>query len=137
MKLVCQCSGTMGMDDYAYAVIYLSDPVIDWLLKKMDLAKQIKQNESSFYGLEFFDYQASYYSTLELPEDLDGEEFLKLDDTFEPGRSERPIATPTVVVTDDTVIWHGSPKHSSGHFETATLTKEFLQTLHEPDPVPA
>lgn len=134
MKLVCDCSGTLGMEDYAYAVIYLSDPVLDWLRERMRVAAKLKSENADFFGLEYFDYQAQYYSSLDLPEDLPSGEFLKLDDTFDPGRAEHRMSGSTVVITDDTVVWHSNPKNGGGHVETATMTEEFLNSLEEPVP---
>jgi hypothetical protein len=122
------------MDNYSYAVIYLSDPVLDWLREKLRLAKKLKKEDSDFYGLEYFDQQAEYYPTLDLPMDVESGEFLKLDDTFEPGRDPQRTSASTVVITNDTITWHANSKHGNGHVETAIMTEEFLNSLDEPVP---
>ena len=129
MNFVCRCTGDESVGDYNYALIAITPEYMAWLRKGIEQAQRLKAADDSFYGIEYFDYQATYYRSIpdNETEPWDGELNLALRD--EAYGESLPTSATTVVVQDDSVIWKGCPKHSQGQFETATVTLEMLDEI--------
>lgn len=133
VRIVTRVIGDEYVGDYNYAVITLNAADIQWLLERIAQAKELTLVDAECYALVYFNYSADYYEKLWIP-DEDGNQcnieygelyVLPAGFTFE--LEQLPIAAATVIVQDTGVLWAAQPKHDSGHFETETLSEEFLR----------
>ncbi len=132
MILVCDVTGDENVGDYNYAVLTLDNDYIAWLKSRLVLAKQLNTEHKFFYAIEYFDYSASYFRALPDGLDVDSGDWIRIDQTTVDAFSsleELPTNATTVAITDDSFVWKGHPKHSSGEFETASMPLEVLNAL--------
>ena len=135
--VLCTTSGEEG--DPQYAVITLTIALIRWILTRMELATVLKAADGQFYGLTYFECSADYFdrnpSNADEDQDTQSGDFVTL---LRAPRGAQAISTAadTIVITNDTVCWHASHKHSGGEFETDTLhidvLREYLRQLEAP-----
>lgn len=134
MKFVCACTGDEDVGDYSYAVIDMPDAYVEWLWQRLRVSKQVAAEEEDFYAAAYYDHQVNYYDSFDVDFDIEDGQFHVVPDSFEPTREPQRVAATTVVITRNSVVWMGHPKHGSGKFETATMPAEFLSTLRDTEP---
>lgn len=124
VRLLCMTSADHGLPQYA--TVELSAGTIRWLLTKMLMAKVLKASDDLFFSLTYFRRDADYYYSAFRCADLQSGDFIPL--TTEHGFvGLAETAAETVQITDNTVCWQASLKHTGSEFETATMTEEQLK----------
>lgn len=129
MYVACACTGDENVGEYNYAVIELQPEYVEWLKGRLQKAQELRAEDDNFYALEYFDYNASYFSKLSF--EVEDGEFEPCGPDAAQERWAKRVGTTTVVITTDTICWSGSPKHIAGVFETATMDIDTLEELVE------
>jgi hypothetical protein len=133
MKFVCTCSGGVGLDECAYAIVEMPSAYITWLLGQLSLAERIKADEAEFFSVEFYDHQVTYYGDLDLDDAPDEHDpFVHLPEHFTTDKEPLRTTASTVRVTEESIVWMTYPKHGSSNeqIETAEMPVSFLRDLH-------
>lgn len=117
-------------DEYASGAnscaIELTSANIKYMLDKIELAKQLKQNDSDFYALEFW-YSASWS---ENSVECEGDGEAEIADKFEESEDLR-IDCETLNVTDTGVQIKAYLKNTSVNQNAESLSEEHLKKMYK------
>ncbi len=136
MRLACRLINGDGIG-FEYAIVELTPDYAAQLLRLIDEAEKLTKTHKTFCGIEFLDYGAEYGASLggletDLPEFGEGRKWIEIPDGFEwPKDSQQSIASLTVVVTKNTIVWRalGAHDYCGPCYETDEMTVEKLRQL--------
>jgi hypothetical protein len=140
---VIRCSDQQG-EEYDHAVLTFNERQLRWYLDRMEFANKLREEDSSFNCLEYFDYTPTYHRSFwgidYLPEQfedcIDWGEWEPLAyhlwwrlDREPEGKARTDIDR--VAIYDDRIHWEACVKHTNCVLETDTLYKAKLLELIE------
>ncbi len=136
MRLACRLINGDGIG-FEYAIVELTPDYVAQLLRLVDEAEKLTKTHETFCGIEFVDYEVEFGSSLggletDLPEFGEGRKWIEIPADFEwPKDSQQSIASLTVVVTKDTIVWRtlGAHDYCGPCYETDEMTVEKLRRL--------